>query len=244
MLGTDGRIRLVNTQTEKLFGYQREELIGHPVEKLVPSRFRDQHANYREAFFQQPRNRLMGAGRELFALSRQGHEIPVEISLNHLQLEDESLVLCTIRDITERKLALELIDRQSRSLLELSTPVINLMDGILLLPVIGVVDTLRAQQLTDNLLEAIVAHHARVALLDITGVPVIDTQVAQHLLSSIAAANLLGAEILLTGIRAESASSLVTLGVDLKAVRTLASFQAGIREAFRLTGKVILATQS
>lgn len=240
MVDTDGRIQLVNSQTERLLGYTREELIGQTVEKLVPQRFQGHHMGYRQSYFAQPQSRPMGAGLELFAATRQGKEIPVEISLSPLQnTAGEQLVLCTIRDITERKQAMELIAQQSHSLLELSTPVINLLDGILLLPLIGVVDTLRAQQIMENLLQAIVANESRVALLDITGVPIIDTQVAQHLMKTVAAARMLGAEVILTGIRPESAQILVTLGIDMRTIRTLGSLQAGIREGFRLIGKQI-----
>ena len=240
MISADGRIQLVNNQTEKLFGYSREELLGQLVEKLVPPRFLANHPSYRQAYFKNPQSRPMGAGLELFAMSKSGREIPVEISLSPLQIDDERMVLCTIRDITERKQAMALIAQQSRSLLELSTPVIKLLEGILLLPLVGVVDTLRAQQIMENLLQAIVENESPVALLDITGVPIIDTQVAQHLMKTCAAAKMLGAEVILTGISPESAQTLVTLGIDLKSIRTLGSLQSGISEAFRLSGKQLV----
>lgn len=239
MVGPDGRIQLVNSQTEKLLGYTRAELIGQTVEVLVPARYRARHPGFLQAFFQHPQSRPMGLGRELYATTKQGVDIPVEISLSPLVVEDETLVLCTIRDITDRKQAMELIAQQSRSLLELSTPVIRLLDGLLLLPLIGVVDTLRAQQIMENLLQSIVESESRVALLDITGVPVIDTQVAQHLMKTVAAARMLGAEVILTGISPESAQILVTLGIDMRAIRTMGSLQSGLNEAFRLIGKQI-----
>lgn len=241
MVNSQGLIQLVNSQTEKLFGYTREQLLGESVDKLIPARYHARHGSYLQSFFHHPQSRPMGAGRELYALKQTGQEIPVEISLSPLKLDEETLVLCTIRDISERKQAMELIAQQSRSLLELSTPAINLQDGILLLPLIGVVDTLRAQQIMENLLQAIVAHESRVALLDITGVPIIDTQVAQHLMKSVAAAKMLGADVIVTGISPESAQTLVTLGVDLRSIRTMGSLQAGIREAFRLIGKQIVS---
>lgn len=234
-----GEIILVNHETEKMFGYGRTELLGQMIEILIPDRFHGHHNQYRTHYFLEPKRRPMGMGMNLYAKRKGGMEFPVEISLSPLQNENEIEILVTVRDVTERKRALELIAQQSHSLLELSTPVIKLMNGLVLLPLIGVVDTLRAQQIMENLLQAIVAHEARVALLDITGVPVIDTQVAQHLIKTVAAAKMLGAEVVLTGISPESAQTIVTLGIDLRQIRTKGSLEVGLLEAFHLLGKTL-----
>jgi PAS domain S-box-containing protein len=100
-----GRIVMVNTQAERVFGYSRGELIGQPVEILVPERFRSRHPEMRETFFADPRPRLIGAERDLYGLKKDGSEFPVEIGLNSIEIDDETMVLSAIVDITERKAA-------------------------------------------------------------------------------------------------------------------------------------------
>lgn len=101
--GKDGLIQLINAQTTRLFGYDREELIGKPIEILVPDRFRHGHPNYRKNYFSNPKTREMGVGMELYALRKDKTEFPVEISLSPIDTEDGKVALAAIRDITERK---------------------------------------------------------------------------------------------------------------------------------------------
>lgn len=105
IVDVNGTIILVNSQTESLFGYRRTELLGHPVEILVPDRFKDRHPGFRDGYFAEPKVRPMGAGLELYGRRKDGSEFPVEISLSPLQTEDGTLVSSAIRDITERKKA-------------------------------------------------------------------------------------------------------------------------------------------
>jgi rsbT co-antagonist protein RsbR len=124
---------------------------------------------------------------------------------------------------TYQKTREEVIIRQQQELVELSTPVVKLWDGILALPMIGTLDSARTQVVMEALLQRIVETGSHVAILDITGVPTVDTLVAQHLLKTVAAARLMGAECIISGIRPQIAQTIVHLGVDLKDVITKAS---------------------
>jgi len=130
----------------------------------------------------------------------------------------------------------ELINRQQLELLELSTPVVELWRGVLAIPLIGTLDSNRTQVVMQNLLEAIVAKGAGIAIIDITGVPTVDTLVAQHLLKTVAAARLMGAECIISGIRPQIAQTIIHLGVDLGNVITKATLVDACQIALRRLG--------
>jgi rsbT co-antagonist protein RsbR len=133
----------------------------------------------------------------------------------------------------------ELILRQQHEMLELSTPVVELWHGILALPLIGTLDSSRTQVVMQNLLEAIVGKEASIAIIDITGVPTVDTLVAQHLLKTVAAARLMGAECIISGIRPQIAQTIIHLGVDLGGVITKATLAHALQIALRKVGSVV-----
>lgn len=130
----------------------------------------------------------------------------------------------------------EVILRQQQELLELSTPVIKVWEGVLSLPLIGTLDSARTQIVMENLLQQIVVTGSSIAILDISGVPAVDTLVAQHLLKTVSATRLMGADCIISGIRPEIAQTMVGLGVDLSSVRTKASMAEALKEALRTLG--------
>lgn len=135
-------------------------------------------------------------------------------------------------DVTSLKAAEEKIARQAREILDLSTPVIQIWKGVLVAPLIGAFENERVQQFNEVFLEQIVRTRSEIALLDITGVPAIDTSTAQSFIETISGARLLGTSVILTGVRPAIAQSLVQLGIDLGDVETRSSLAEGIRLAF------------
>jgi rsbT co-antagonist protein RsbR len=131
---------------------------------------------------------------------------------------------------------LRTIRLQTEAIKELATPVLQVRDGLLISPIIGMIDTQRARQLTESILWAIRQQRAKVVVIDITGVPLVDSKVANHLVQTVDAARLMGATAILTGISPEIAQTLVVLGVNLSTVRTVVDLQGGIEEAERYLG--------
>jgi rsbT co-antagonist protein RsbR len=134
----------------------------------------------------------------------------------------------------------ELISRQQQELLELSTPVVRLWENVLALPLIGTLDSARTQIVMQNLLEAIVQTRSDFAIIDITGVPIVDTLVAQHLLKTVAAARLMGADCLISGIRPQIAQTIIHLGVDLTNVTTKATLADAFAVALKRSGQTVV----
>jgi len=133
----------------------------------------------------------------------------------------------------------QLIARQQEELIELSTPVVQLWEGVLALPLIGTLDSERTQVVMESLLERLVATGSSIAVIDITGVPTVDTLVAQHLLKTVAAAQLMGADCIISGIRPQIAQTIVHLGIDLSAVATKASLADAFALALKRRGLTV-----
>jgi rsbT co-antagonist protein RsbR len=129
-----------------------------------------------------------------------------------------------------------IIRQQQDSIRELSTPVLPVREQLLILPIIGILDTERARQLTEQLLTGIRTHRARVVVIDVTGAPEVDEAVANHLVQTVDASRLMGASVIITGLSPKIAQTLVTIGVDLSKMHTIGDLQGGIEEAERLLG--------
>jgi len=140
---------------------------------------------------------------------------------------------------TYQKTREEIIVRQQHELMELSTPVIKLWDGVLAVPVIGTLDSSRAQMVMESLLERLVETGSELAIIDITGVPTVDTLVAQHLMKTVTAIRLMGADSIISGIRPQIAQTIVHLGIDLQGIVTKSTLADALAAAMRMTGHTV-----
>ncbi|MET8027251.1 STAS domain-containing protein [Streptomyces avermitilis] len=249
-----------------VFTVSRDEAVeaaGAVVEALAAVAFSDRIENLGASGFAAVREQL---GRTAAARSRAGasaDQIADEVSalrpsiteLLNADLSDapdedarELLITLTVLLGTLRLVVLEtvltagerLIERQRLQLLEVATPVIKLWTGIVAVPLIGTLDSARSQVVMESLLDAVVAQQARFAILDITGVPTVDSLVAQHLMKTVAAARLMGAECIVSGIRPAIAQTIVHLGIDLGTVITRASLADALGYALHRQGAVIV----
>lgn len=147
-------------------------------------------------------------------------------------------ILTTYTETWERTVSLQKI-----ALKELSAPLIPIFEGISVMPLIGTIDTDRAKQIMENLLEGVVKHRAEVVLIDITGVPIVDTMIAHHLIQAAEAVRLVGAKCMLVGIRPEIAQTIVTLGINLDTLITKNTLKTGIEAALEMTSRKIISVE-
>jgi rsbT co-antagonist protein RsbR len=171
--------------------------------------------------------------RSLFEKYREDFDLLNRILDSYEPAANRIAVTVGVSFVQERE---RVIKQQQVAIRELSTPVLQVRERLLILPIIGVLDSERAQQLTDQLLGAIRANRARVVVIDITGVPEVDETVANHLVETVKASGLMGAHVIITGLSSEIAQTLVTLGVDLGGISTVGDLQGGIEQAERLLG--------
>lgn len=235
---THGTILFWNRSAERMFGWSSAEAVGQNIVKLLVPDMALEHVQgvvdlLLSGNVAHSRNQNLTKSRGL-----------ITCQWHNAVLRDESGqvvgALSQTEDVSEQvqaeheraTLQQQVIDAQSAALRELSTPLIPLAEGVVAMPLIGGIDSNRAQQVIEHLLEGVSLHQARTVILDITGVPIVDTQVANGLLRAAQAVKLLGARVVLTGIRPEVAQTLVGLGVDLRGITTRSTLQSGIAYAF------------
>ncbi len=227
----EGRINYVNKAFEQTFGWSEQELLGKSID-FVPEAQREET---RRALQQTS----MGTGVVRFESRRHtkdGATLDMQISASPLRNhEDASAGLVVIlHDISDRvRMEDELMAAQSSLISELSTPLMPISEQVLVMPLVGSIDSARAQQITERLLEGVAQSRAHTAILDISGVSVVDTQVANAILRAAQAVKLLGAQVVITGIGPEVAQTLVGIGLSLDGMVTRGTLQSGIAYAMR-----------
>jgi len=233
ILDTDGRVASWNPGSETILGYRSSEIIGQHFSRFFPSEEVQRGKPETELKVATAEGRSEDEG---WRIKKDGARFWSNEVITALR--DQGGALCgfgkVTRDLTERKRAEEKATLQAREILEISTPVIQIWDGILMAPLIGTLDSERTQKLMEGLLERIVETNSAVALLDVTGVPTIDTRTAQHLAETTTAVRLLGAQAVLTGVRPAIAQTLAHLGVDLGDITTRSTLAAGFRVGLNL----------
>jgi|AGTN01.2.fsa_nt_gi PAS domain S-box len=237
-LDIDGRVELWNAGAEKLTGFTAKQMEGKNYTNLYLPEERNDNILAQE--LKQAKN----ARFEKAAYIKRADGTKVWVDMVLAPSKDEGGELrglgLIIRDVTSRKETDDMLLRQSADLIELSTPVITLWDGIIALPIIGTLDSARSQVMMEKLLTELVRTGAGVAILDITGVPTIDTLVAQHLMKTIQAARMMGADCIISGIRPEIAQTIVHLGIDLSQVKTKATMARALQEALEMNNLAIV----
>ena len=230
MLDPDGHVVSWNAGAERFKGYKAEEIIGKHFSCFYPAEAIERGVPEQELKAAAKDGRFEDEG---WRVRKDGKQFWANVIISALRNKNGTLrgFSKVTRDLTERKQAEERIKQQSREITELSTPVMQVWQGVVVAPLIGSLDSQRTQQFMERLLGRIVETNSPVALVDIMGVPTIDTQTAQHLIETISAVRLLGAQVVLTGVRPAIAQTLVHLGIDLSGIMTRASLSAGLQVA-------------
>jgi PAS domain S-box-containing protein len=239
-LDVDGNVTTWNKGAARIKGYTPEEIIGRHFSCFYPQEKIRARLPERELRAAATEGRFEDEG---WRVRKDGSQFWANVIITALRDQAGNLVGFgkVTRDLTEQKQAEETIARQAQEILEVSTPVVQVWDGVVAAPLIGTLDSQRTEQFMERLLQRIVETNSSVALVDITGVPTIDTQTAQHLIETITAVRMLGAQVVLTGVRPALAQTLVHLGIDLSHIVTRSSLSAGLRIALDLLGLRVIS---
>jgi PAS domain S-box-containing protein len=234
MLDPQGNVVSWSKAGERLKGWKAEEIVGQHFSRFYPPEDVAAGKTERELRTASEEGRIEDEG---WRVRKDGSRFWANVVITCLRDSNGKIrgFGKITRDLSERRAAEEKIRRQTQELLEMAAvPVVQVWEGIVLAPLIGTLDSQRTQQLMERVLNRVTETNSPIALLDITGVPSIDTQTAQHLIETTAAVRLLGADVILTGVRPAIAQTLVHLGVDLSNVTTRSSLAAGLRTALKM----------
>ena len=236
----EGKAQIINDAFYDILGYDAEinELVGATVTHSVT----EEGARIMQEEIMPTVMAKEGWRGDMQLYRKDGDLIDIDSSFAPVLDEGGNIIAISgmATDITEQREIEMALQEQNQAMMEMSTPVITLWDEIVMLPLVGTIDDDRAMQMTERLLEAIVGYEARVAILDVTGVAVIDTSVARNLLKAVDAASMLGARVVVTGFSPSAAQTLAQLGVDFSSLMTQGSLRAGIAQAFALVGQHIV----
>jgi PAS domain S-box-containing protein len=240
MLDPQGHVASWNTGAERIKGYRPDEIMGKHFSCFYPADAIQRGLPEQELKTAAKEGRFEDEG---WRVRKDGKQFWANATISALRDKDGTLrgFAKVTRDLTERKEAEERIQQQSKEIMELSTPVMQVWQGVVVAPLIGSLDSQRTQQFMERLLTRIVETNSPLALVDIMGVPTIDTQTAQHLIETISAVRLLGAQVVLTGVRPAIAQTLVHLGIDLSGILTRSSLAAGLRVALDMLNLQVVA---
>ena len=239
IIDLEGNYIDVNPAACQMVGYTRHELLTMNMMNLVPPEYPRQPLAARQAMWRR------GGRLEIPLVAKTDERVPVDMTFGVIQYHGREAVLGVCRDVAEKKRAEEqikayqveledkvrLLEAQQAAIHELSTPVIQVWEGVLMLPLIGVVDSNRARQIMETLLTSIVETRSEIVILDISGVPLVDMAVANHLIKTVQAAQMLGARGIVTGLSPKVAQTVVELGVELTGITTRANLRAGLEMA-------------
>jgi len=230
MLDPAGHVATWNSGAMRIKGYTAKEIVGRHFSCFYPPEAIERGLPELELETAAREGRFEDEG---WRVRKDGHRFWASVVITAVHDEAGKLrgYAKVTQDLTLRKQAEERIQQQSREIMELSTPVMQVWKGVVTAPLIGSLDSQRTQQFMERLLDRIVETNSPVALVDIMGVPTIDTQTAQHLIETISAVRLLGAQVVLTGVRPIIAQTLVHLGIDLSDIITRSSLSAGLQVA-------------
>jgi len=242
-LDTEGRVLTWNKAAERIKGWTADEIIGQHFSRFYPP---EDIANHKTEMELQRAARDGVFEDEGWRVRKDGKRYWANVVITALRDNDGKIYGFgkVTRDLSERRMAEEQIKRQAQEIFEMAVvPVVQVWEGIVLVPLIGTLDSQRTQQLMERLLQRVTETTSPVAILDITGVPTIDSQTAQHLIETVSAVRLLGAEVILTGVRPSIAQTLVHLGIDLSSVVTRSSLAAGLRMALSIVKMKVVSAE-